>query len=366
MEKPWYQSFNWSLAVTAIAISVLGVIAIQSADLHNSGARGEWQKQAAYLIVGVFVMAVCALVDYHRWQHWARSLWIANFAILGIVTLLGYSAKGAVRWLSLGPLGTIQPSEPAKLVLAVVAAAMLARATTVGPRVMLLTIAAVGVPSLLILKQPDLGTTLVVFAILTAQLFFAVNKPVYLAAYGAVVAALATLAVGTNLVLKPFQRNRLLVFLKPNADPLGAGYNLNQSKIAVGSGELLGKGLFHGTQTQLQFVPEHSRDFIFTVIGEELGYVGSVLLIVLYAVILIGGIRAILASMDKFGLYLAVGLTAMLAFHITVNIGMTVGIMPITGIPLPFMSYGGSAILTNFAAIGVLLNIHIQRDRLVF
>jgi rod shape determining protein RodA len=168
------------------------------------------------------------------------------------------------------------------------------------------------------------------------------------------------------VILKQFQRNRLLVFLHPDADPQGAGWNLNQSKIAVGSGQLFGKGLYHGTQTQLNFVPEHSRDFIFTVLGEELGYIGALGLILGYAVILFGGILAMLAARDRFGFLLAVGLIAMLAFHVTVNVGMTIGIMPITGIPLPFMSYGGSAVITDFAAIGVLLNIHLQRDKLVF
>jgi rod shape determining protein RodA len=231
---------------------------------------------------------------------------------------------------------------------------------------MLLTIGAVSVPALLILKQPDLGTTLVIFAILSAELFFGVSKTWYFAVYAGVIAAAGAFVIGTNFVLKSFQRNRLLVFLHPDADPQGAGWNLNQSKIAVGSGELFGKGLYHGTQTQLNFVPEHSRDFIFTVVGEELGYLGSLGLIGLYAIVLFGALRAMLAARDRFGLLLSVGLVSMLAFHIVVNIGMTIGIMPITGIPLPFMSYGGSAILTDFAAIGMLLNIHLQRDKLVF
>ncbi|HMD02618.1 MAG TPA: FtsW/RodA/SpoVE family cell cycle protein, partial [Candidatus Baltobacteraceae bacterium] len=222
------------------------------------------------------------------------------------------------------------------------------------------------VPAFLILRQPDLGTTLAVGAILSAELFFGLSNLWYFAGYAAAVAAGAAFVVGTNFVLKPFQRDRLLVFLNPAADPQGAGWNLNQSKIAVGSGELFGKGLYHGTQTQLNFVPEHSRDFIFTVVGEELGFLGSLALISLYGIILFGAVRAMLAARDRFGLLLAVGLVAMLAFHITVNIGMTVGIMPITGIPLPFLSYGGSAILTDFAAVGMLLNIHLQRDKLVF
>ena len=353
------------MAATSVVIALCGVLTIHSADLHDSDAASEWHKQFVYLCIGVFVMTAFAAIDYHKWQKWARGLYVANFLLLAIVRFGGHSALGAQRWISLGPI-VFQPSEPAKLFLAICAAALLARSANVGWRQMVETIAVIGIPALLILIQPDLGTTLVVFAILSAELFFAVAKTYQFVAYAAAVAVAGWVVVGTKYVLKPFQRNRLLVFLHPNADPQGAGWNLNQSKIAVGSGELFGKGLYHGTQTQLNFVPEHSRDFIFTVVGEEGGYVSSIALIFLYGVVLYGAVRAMLAARDKFGVLLAVGLVAMLAFHITINIGMTVGIMPITGIPLPFMSYGGTAVLTDFAAIGLLLNIYLQRDKLVF
>jgi rod shape determining protein RodA len=366
MERPWYRSFNWTMAVTTVVLAGFGVLLIHSADLHDAGAATEWHKQIVYVALGASLMALFSTIDYHRWQRWAPQLYGLNLVLLGIVMRGGHSALGAQRWISLGPLGTFQPSEPAKLILAIVVATMLARSAAVGWREMGLTIAAVAVPAWLILKQPDLGTSLVILAILSAELFFGVSRTILFGVYGLAIAALGAIVVGTNIVLKPFQRDRLLIFLHPNSDPQGAGWNLNQSKIAVGSGELFGKGLYHGTQTQLNFVPEHSRDFIFTVVGEELGYVGAVGLIVLYAVILLGAIRAVLAARDRFGLLLAIGIVTMFTFHITVNIGMTIGIMPITGIPLPFMSYGGSAILTDFAAIGVLLNIYLQRDKLVF
>jgi len=365
VERPWYQSFNWVMAIGSVVLSLCGVLFIQSADLHDAAASGEWRKQLIYIGLGVIVMAAFATIDYHKWQRWAFGLYIANLTLLGLVMVGGRSALGAQRWINLGFI-QFQPSEPAKLILAICIAAILARTVKVGPKEMLQTIGMVAVPALLILKQPDLGTSLVIGAILSAELFFGVTKAWYFAAYVAAGAALASFVVGTKYVLKPFQRNRLLVFLHPNADLQGVGWNLNQSKIAVGSGELFGKGLYHGTQTQLNFVPEHSRDFIFTVVGEELGYAGSLALILSYAIILFGALRAMLAARDRFGFLLAAGLVAMLAFHVTINIGMTVGIMPITGIPLPFMSYGGTAILTDFAAIGLLLNIYVQRDKLVF
>jgi rod shape determining protein RodA len=198
---------------------------------------------------------------------------------------------------------------------------------------------------------------------LTVELFFALPKLSDFGIYALGVLVVAAAALGTSAVLKPFQRARLFVFLNPKADPQGAGYNLNQSKIAVGNGEWFGRGLYHGTQTQLNFVPEHSRDFIFTVLAEEWGFAGACALLALYAAILYGGIRSMLAARDRFGFLLAAGLVGMLFFHVMINLGMTIGIMPITGIPLPFMSYGGSAILTDFAALGILLNIYSQKDR---
>ncbi len=366
MERPWYLSFNWALVAAAVAISALGILAIHSAGLRNPAGSSEWTKQVMYVVVGLGLMSAFAVLDYTKLRRYALALYVANFLLLAFVMRGGHSALGAVRWISLGPLGTFQPSEPAKLILAIVVATLLARKAVIEPRDILIAIGAVALPSLLILKQPDLGTTLVVFAILSAELFFGVTKMWHFGVYAACVIVAGAFTVGTNFVLKPFQRSRLLVFLHPDSDPLGAGYNLNQSKIAVGSGELFGKGLHHGTQTQLHFVPENSRDFIFTVVGEELGHVGAVSLISLYVLLLASALRAVLAARDRFGVLLAVGLVAMLAFHIVVNIGMTIGIMPITGIPLPFMSYGGSAVLTDYIALGILLNIDLQRDKLVF
>jgi len=365
VERSWYKSFNWVLVAATVALALWGVVLIHSADLHDAAAAGEWHKQLIYIGIGIVVMALFSAVDYHKWQRWAFGLYIANMLLLGLVMVGGRSAIGAQRWINLGPI-QFQPSEPAKLILAICVAALIARTATFGWRELGMTVGAIAVPALVILKQPDLGTALVILAILSAELFFGVTKTWYFAVYAAATVAVGAFVVGTKYVLKPFQRNRLLVFLHPNADPQGAGWNLNQSKIAVGSGELFGKGLYHGTQTQLNFVPEHSRDFIFTVVGEELGYAGSLGLISLYAIILFGALRAMLAARDRFGLLLAAGLVAMLAFHITINIGMTIGIMPITGIPLPFVSYGGTAILTDFAAIGLLLNIYLQRNKLVF
>ena len=361
--RRYLRNVNWYLIAAAAAITVFGVFAIQSANLHSPEAAAEYKKQIFYGIIGVGAMILFARIDYRNFQRWAPWLYGANLLILAFVLKGGHNALGAQRWISLGPLGTFQPSEPAKLILAVFIAWGLCRWPFHRIEDMMRPLVAFAVPALLIVKQPDLGTTLVMLSILSTQLFFGLEKLRYFVLYALGIVGVAAFTVGTNFILKPFQKARLLVFINPKGDPQGAGYNLNHSKIAIGSGEWFGRGLHHGTQTQLNFVPEHSRDFIFTVVGEELGFLGALVLLGGYIFLLYGGIQSMLAARDRFGFLLASGIVGMFAFHIIVNVGMTIGIMPITGIPLPFMSYGGSAIITNFIALGILLNIYAQRDR---
>ncbi|MFN2460950.1 MAG: rod shape-determining protein RodA [Candidatus Velthaea sp.] len=365
MDRPWYARFNWTLAVACVVVTLFGLLFISSATLHTPTEANEVRNQAIYALLGIALMFGIAFIDYHVWQRWALPMYVLNVGLLAFILFKGHSALGAQRWIAIGSFA-FQPSEPAKLSLAIATAALLCRGTFRKLQELLLPLIVAAVPALLILKQPDLGTTLVIGAILTAELFFGLPNLLDFGIYVGAVASAAAYVLTSEKILKPFQRARLLVFLNPKADPQGAGWNLNQSKIAVGSGEWFGKGLYKGTQTQLNFVPEHSRDFIFTVVGEEAGYFGALALLALYVVIVIGGLRAVFAARDRFGMLLGVGLVAMLAFHMIVNIGMTIGIMPITGIPLPFMSYGGSSILTNFIAVGILLNMSLQRDRLVF
>lgn len=361
--KRYLRNFNWALALPVLAVSLLGVLCVQSAGLHDPDAAGEYRRQIFYVVIGLPLMIALSFVDYRSWQRWAVPLYVVNLVLLLFILRGGHAAFGAQRWISLGPLGTFQPSEPAKLVIAIALATVLSRGTYDRLTDLWKPLLTVGVPALLVLKQPDLGTALVLLAILTAGLFFALPKIGDFAIYGMSVLVVAAVALGTNALLKPFQKARLFSFLNPQADPQGAGYNLDQAKIAVGNGEWFGRGLHQGTQTQLNFVPFHSRDFVFTVLAEETGFLGAMLLLALYGTMLFGGVQTLLAARDRFGYLLAAGLTAMIFFHVLVNVGMTIGIMPITGIPLPFMSYGGSALLTDFAAVGILLNIYGQRDR---
>ena len=367
LERPWYVSLNYLLVLTALALSVLGLIVIKSATLHAPDARGDVTHQIAYLAVGVVAMIALAFTDYHVWQRFALPLYIVNIVMLGAVLAAGHAALGAQRWIGVGPI-VFQPSEPAKLLSTLSLAAVLAdprRPLRRAPD-FLLPLAALAAPVLLVLAQPDLGTALVIIAIFTAMFFFALPKARYFAAYAAAVVGLGAAAVMTPFVLHGYQRARLLMFLNPQSDPQGAGWSLIQSKIAIGSGMLAGKGLFNGTQTQLGFVPEHATDFIFTVIGEEWGFIGAIVLLALYAIVVSCGLIALASARDTYGTLVAAGITGMFAFHIAVNVGMTIGIMPITGIPLPFISYGGSSLITCLMAVGVLLNIHLQRDKISF
>lgn len=359
----YLDNFNWPLALASVLICLLGVLCVQSAGRHDPGAAGEYRRQILYVVVGVPLMLGLSLVDYRAWQRWTPVLYVANVVLLAFILRGGHAAFGAQRWISLGPLGTFQPSEPAKLILAISLATVLCRGSYERLTDLWKPVLTMVVPALLIVKQPDLGTALVLLAIVSAQLFFALPKLADFVIYALGVLLVAATAIGTNVVLKPFQKARLFSFLNPGADPQGTGYNLVESKIAVGNGGLFGRGLYQGTQTQLNFVPEHSRDFVFSVLAEEMGFVGALLLLALYGTLLYGGVRSMLCARDRFGFLLAAGLVTMLFFHVLVNVGMTIGVMPITGIPLPFMSYGGSAILTDFAAVGVLLNIYGQRDR---
>jgi rod shape determining protein RodA len=367
LERPWYLSFNYPLALCAIALALFGLVVIKSATLHVPDGSSDVVRQGIYAGVGVVAMLVFAFIDYHLWQRWALPIYIVNILILGAVAIAGHSALGAQRWIGVGPI-VFQPSEPAKLLTILSIGAVLAdpKRDYQRFRELLLPVGALIPPTLLVLKQPDLGTALIFVVILTAMLFFALPNLWQFAVYAAGLAAVGMIAIATRFVLRDYQRARLLAFLHPEVDPQGAGWSLLQSKIAIGSGQLAGKGLYQGTQTQLGFVPEHATDFIFTVVGEELGFVGASLVLLAYAVLLGLSMLAVAAARDRYGLLVAVGIVAMLLFQVLINVGMTIGIMPITGIPLPFISYGGSSLLTCFMAVGVLLNIHLQRYKMSF
>ncbi|MDR7481788.1 MAG: rod shape-determining protein RodA [Armatimonadota bacterium] len=358
MRPPWAREIDWPLVATTVLLAAYGVVVLVSATHGAPGAAVLLRGRALHLAAGAVALVVAMQVDYRRLAALAPLLYAATLLALAAVLVAGDSRLGAQRWIGLGPLGSVQPSEMAKLVVVITLARHLDAARAL-PRLLALVpyAAHVAVPTLLIVRQPDLGTALVLLAILASMLYVAGARPVDLAAAAAGATALLPFLWGA---LHDYQRRRLLAFLDPQADPLGAGYAVIQAKIAVGSGQLFGKGLFAGTQNVLRFIPEQHTDFIFTVVGEELGLLGATVLLVLYGIWLWRALAIAAGARDRLGGLIATGIATMVAFHVVVNIGMTVGLLPVTGIPLPLLSYGGTSLLTTLAGTGLLLGIRVQ------
>lgn len=354
------------LILSVLALTAIGALMIYSASfarLRDEGFTNRFllNRQLLFAVVGVVAAGVVAAVPYRRFRAWSVALYGAGIVLLvAVLSGLGDASLGAQRWIDLGPL-QLQPSEIMKIGVIAVLAALLSQARgTPGGLDVIRAILVVGLPAALIFKQPDLGTLLVLLAVLFGMLLVAGTRLRAMLALLALGVAAAAGLLQLN-VLEDYQVARLTAFLDSSADPQITGYNLNQAKIAVGSGGLTGKGLFQGTQTNLDFVPEQHTDFIFTAVGEETGFVGSAVLLALFALFLWRGVRIAMLSKDLFGALLAAGVVAMITFQVFVNIGMTIGLSPITGIPLPFVSYGGSSLITNFIATGILLNVHMRR-----
>jgi rod shape determining protein RodA len=354
------------LLASVAALAAFGVLMVYSATQHRleqAGAPDTFflERQAVFVALGIVGMIAAALIDYRAFRDFAPLAYAGTIlALLVVLTPLGSRSRGTQGWFQLGQF-QLQPSELAKLgvVIAVAAYASLHRGDLDGRRVAV--IVGIGMAPLgLIMLQPDLGTALVLVAVLLGGMLVAGVRPRHLAVLG-VLGAVGVAAVLQLGVLKDYQLDRLGAFLDPSHDTQRAAYNLNQSKTAIASGGWFGAGLFEGPQTNLAFVPEQHTDFIFTVVGEEFGFAGAALLLTLFAVVVWRTWRAAALAKDLFGTLVCVGVLSMLVFQIFENVGMTMGIMPITGLPLPFLSYGGSSTLTSFLAIGLVLNVHMRR-----
>lgn len=354
--------------ITAVAILVIiGIVIIGSAThINTPGNERYWyvQRQTLFALMGAALVFLMMKFDYHILQHLGNKLYIFNAVMLLAVDIAGHSALGAQRWIQIGPI-SFQPSEFSKLIMIISMAVLLEnRVGKLNTFKDLMPVALyMLVPFGLVVIQPDLGTALVFLAIFFGMIFAAgVNMKLIGIIFGAGISCLPIFW----FFLKAYQKMRIMVFINPNIDPLGSGYHIIQSKIAIGSGLLFGKGLFRGTQSQLNFLPENHTDFIFAVIGEETGFIGAVLVLLLFLFVLWRAIKIARETSDNLGMLLAVGMTSMLGFHVLVNVGMTIGIMPVTGIPLPFISYGVSSLITNIMGIGMLLNIWNNRQQLIF
>ena len=358
---------DWQLLSFVAAVVILSLLIIGSATHMNTPSDERfWYvgRQGMFAVFNAAVILFLLAFDYRNLKVIAKQLYIINMVALLAVTLVGQSALGAQRWIQIGPLN-LQPSEFSKVIMIVVLAAFLDKnqRSINSPKTLLKLAVIVGLPFVLVLKQPDLGTALVFIAITLGMVFVAGISYKYIA--GAAAAVIAVSPVIWHF-LHDYQKMRLLVFLDPNIDPSGSGYHIIQSKIAIGSGMLFGKGLFHGTQSQLNFLPENHTDFIFAVVGEEFGFIGASILLLLYLGILFRMLRIAGEARDSFGMLLASGVFSMFLFHVLVNVGMTVGIMPVTGIPCPLMSYGVSSLTTNLLCIGIMLNIYVRRKNINF
>ncbi|MBI3999936.1 MAG: rod shape-determining protein RodA [Candidatus Omnitrophica bacterium] len=342
----------------AFLLGAIGICEIYSASFRVGGDFAS--KQLFWFFIGIAVYFLAIWIGYRYFLDLSYLFYVLSIFMLIWVLVFGEARSGAQRWLTIGSL-QIQPSEFCKIATILMLANFLASrsAQMAQKRSFFAAICFVGVPAVLVLKQPDLGSALVLIPILFALVFFWGVKIRYLVTlfFG----ALATLPFLWH-GLKPYQQKRLLVFLDPSIDPIGASYTAIQSKIAVGSGGLFGKGWLQGTQTQLDFVPEHHTDFIFSVFAEEFGFLGALFLILLFALLVTYAFQVMLHTTDSRARLLALGIASYFSFQAVVNIAMTFGFAPITGIPLPFISYGGSSLVVNFFAFGILSSIYRERS----
>jgi len=393
---------DYRTALVMFALVVIGVVSIYSAtyDAHASEIS---YRQILWVAGGTVLFFVMMFLPYRFLQFISYPSYFISILMLVSVLLLGKTVSGSTSWFNLGSL-RLQPSELTKITTILALSTYLSRSDVSLQNFKHLAIASgiILVPVALILKQPDTGTALVYLGMFFPVLYWGgASKFTLLAVIAPVVAVVAALFGTTPFLiavvvmgvllyvtkenriaaaaafsamvlsgismqfiydrLKPYQQKRIATFLDPNADPLGAGYNILQSKVAIGSGGLLGKGYLHGTQTQLNFIPEQWTDFIFCVPGEEFGFLGAATVLALFLALLVRGVQIASTVKTPFGSFVAIGITAIFATHICMNIGMALGLLPVVGVPLPFLSYGGSALLTNMAMVGILMNLYANR-----
>ncbi len=359
-------------------IIVLGLVVLLSAtNAISSNPLYYLKTQIAAIVLGIIISFFIIRYDYSQLARYNAFIYGSAIFLLVLVLIFGEELRGSTGWITIGPLPTFQPAEFTKIILIIAFADFLNRR-----RNNLDTLAELipcfiymGIPFILIMMQPDLGTALVYLVITTVMMFVAGANPrimISLILGGVIfIAALLFLHFQYDmpLPLADYQIKRLTMFVDPYDDGQGgrgAGWNTIQSLVAIGSGGFWGKGLFNGTQVQLNFLPEHHTDFIYAVIGEELGFIGGAIIIILFGLLLLRTVYIAYNAKDFYGILIVLGISAMWLFHIYENIGMSIGIMPITGIPLPFLSYGGSSMLTNIIAVGIVLSVNIRGKKIVF
>lgn len=343
----------------ALGLALVGMIAIASATAEQAGRSALWQTQLVWLAIATAVAIVVMAIDYHVWAEFAIGLHAAGVALLVAVLLFGKSVGGNKSWLDVGPIA-FQPSEFVKWTTCLATAAFLAKRVhdRIGIMHALQLIAIIGIPMALIAQQPDMGTALTFLPIFVGALLLGGLRWRWVAGAALVVALLTPVGWAH---LKPYQRERILTVVNPDKDPSGVGYQVRQSKIAVGSGRATGKGLFKGTQTRLNFLPAPHTDFVLSVIAEELGFIGAAGVLVLLYYVLYRGLIAARSAQDRLGTYLSLLVVCWFTGQAAVNIGMVVGLLPTIGVPLPFVSYGGTALIAVMCGVALIANVRGHR-----
>lgn len=353
--------YDWILLLQVTLVAAIGILNLYSATSAWSGpATPIYLKQLSWFGLGLIIVTVLCLFDYRHLDYLGYPAYGVALLMLLAVLVVGRTSMGATRWLSFGGIG-LQPSELMKIVIIIVLAKYFTeRSQPHGYTLQELWVpgALLLVPVLLVMKQPDLGTAMLLLAIGGTMALFAGIRRSTLVVLG--IAGLAS-AFGGWFLLHDYQRQRVYTFLNPEQDPLRTGYHIIQSKIAVGSGGLFGQGFRKGTQAQLSFLPERHTDFAFSVFAEEWGFAGCLVVVALYLLIILWGLYIARRASDRFGMFLALGVSAMLFWHIVVNLGMVIGLLPVVGVPLPLFSYGGTSMITTMSGVGLLLNVSMRR-----
>ncbi len=358
LKLPW--GIDWSLFILPTALSILGIVFIFSVTYSSN--PNLMISQIVFFLIGLFLAIGLTFFDYRNLRGLSLILYIILITLLILVWVFGDRTFGAARWINLG-IFQLQPSEIGKLIILIFLARLFSEAKVFDWKKILQIIGAVALPVVLILMQPDFGTAVVfLVTLLILFLFSKTKKIVPILIIGALI---LVAPVGWHF-LKDYQKERIYTFINPSTDPYGSGYNVTQAKITVGSGGLWGNGIGRGSQIQLNFLPVAHSDFIFATAAESFGFVGSSLLIIILVILILKIINVAKNSKDLFGYYFALGWGLTLLFQILVNIGMNIGIMPVTGIPLPFVSSGGTSMFTNMAAIGILQSIYLRHRKISF
>lgn len=367
MRNKKFKNTEWAIVIVSIMLFCIGLIALFSAT--QSTEYGEFKKQLQWFAFSIPVLIVVSIIDYNIIIRFSPLL----FTIL-LVSLIGVlftePINGASSWFKIGDFLAIQPSELGKIVAILFWALVLNKLQLKGKREinkiwkLFLFMIAYLIPAFLIIKQPDYGTAAAYTVAFLFMLFVSGLDKKYIIT--ALILVVILVPVSYMYILPEHAKTRIDVFLNPELDPRGAGYNIMQSKLAIGSGQLVGMGLFKGNQTQLGFLSPKTTDFIFSVIGEEMGFIATGAIVILYIILVTKTIYIAKTAKDNLGSYIAIGIAGIFFFHMVENIGMTIGLLPITGVPLPFVSYGGSSLITNFMCIGLLLNISSRRQKSIF